>query len=156
MTKPLDLERFKALLAAYGARPERFPAAEREAALALLAASDEARALARAESMLDDAFVEAPRAELSPLLARRLAELPVRHARPERQSRFVTLWTALGWSAAAAVGVVWGARTEALDQANEPKAETASATSADQELEIDDEELVELALGAVAEGEEEP
>jgi hypothetical protein len=153
MTKPLDLERFKALLAAYGARPERFPDGERAAALVLLATSEEARTLARVEAPLDDIFAHAPAGELSPGLARKLAEVPIRHARPERRTRFVALWTALGWSAAAAFGVLWGARSEALDGAStDPAAETASVSNGPDESDpIDeaDEELVELALGAV-------
>lgn len=149
MTKPLDLERFKALLAAYGARPERFPDAERDAALALLQSSEEARTLARAESALDDVLALAPKPELSPGLSRRLAELPVVHARPERRSRWAPVFTALGWAAAAAFGVYWGAHTEAL--------ESASAVDESAEVAADEgEELMALALGALPQLEEEP
>jgi hypothetical protein len=160
MKKPLDLERFRALVAAYGARPERFPDGEREAALTLLATSEEARDLARAEAALDSVFLQAPAGELSPGLARRLAEVPIRHARPERRPRLVALWTALGWSAAAAFGVLWGARSEAVDGASaEHAAETTSVANGSNEpygLDETGEELVELALGAVVPLEEEP
>jgi hypothetical protein len=158
MTRPLDLERFKALLAAYGARPERFPETEREAALALLAVSEEARALARAESTLDDVFVRAPAAELSPALARKLAEIPIRRARVEKRSRLAPLATALGWAAAAAFGVIWGARTEALDSAAaDPATETSvRAASSSDAMDEADEELIALALGAVTPLEEDP
>jgi hypothetical protein len=157
MTKPLDLERFKELLAAYGGRPERFPDGEREAALALLATSEQARALSAAESALDDAFATVTASELSPSLARKLAELPVRHPRAERHSRFAQLFTGLGWAAAAAFGVIWGAHSEALDNANvNEAAETATASSSADELAEEDAELIELALGAVPQLEEEP
>ncbi|HYE00512.1 MAG TPA: hypothetical protein VEH84_14095, partial [Alphaproteobacteria bacterium] len=54
---PMDAARLRALLDAYGARPERWPPAERAAALALLAASAEARA-ARAEAAALDALLD--------------------------------------------------------------------------------------------------
>jgi ferric-dicitrate binding protein FerR (iron transport regulator) len=156
MTKPLELERFKALLAAYGARPERFPDRERDAALALLESSEEARSLARAESALDDVFAHPPGVELSPGLARKLAELPIRHARPERRSHLVALGSALGWAAAVAFGIVWGARSEALESATsgDIAAETATPGGSGDELLEDDAELVELALGVVPQLEE--
>lgn len=51
--KSMDLQRLSELLDAYGASRERWPAAEREAALSLLASSDAARALHRQAQMLD-------------------------------------------------------------------------------------------------------
>jgi hypothetical protein len=157
MTKSLHLERFKELLAAYGGKPERFPAEEREAALALLETSEEARALVAAEAELDDVFMTAAAPELSSNLARKLAELPVRHPRPEaRRSRFAGLFTALGWAAAAALGVIWGAHSEALDSAKGGDAAETTTSPNDGELREEDAELVELALGAVTQLEEEP
>jgi hypothetical protein len=153
MTTPLDLERFKALLAAYGARPERFPDGEREAALALLASSEVARDLARAEAALDDVFALAHAPELSPDLARKLAELPIRKAHPERRSRRAAWFTGLGWAAAAAFGIFWGARTEALESASgrgeSQEIATPATTGAADDLDEEDEELVELALGGL-------
>jgi ferric-dicitrate binding protein FerR (iron transport regulator) len=157
MTKPLDLERFKELLAAYGGKPERFPEREREAAFALLERSEEARALFAAESALDEVFAVAPAPELSSSLARKLAELPIRHPHAERRSRFAGLFTALGWAAAAAVGVIWGAHSEALDGAESgDTAETSTSSAASEDPLDDDAELVELALGEVTQLEEEP
>jgi hypothetical protein len=161
MTKPLDLERFKELLAAYGGRPERFPEREREAAVALLEGSEVARGLLVAESALDEVFAVAPAPELSSSLARKLAELPIRHPQAERRSRFAGLFTALGWAAAAAVGVIWGAHSEALDSAKSGNTAETSTSSAASEAPLDegadeDAELVELALGAVTQLEEEP
>ncbi len=162
MTEPLGLGRFKALLAAYGAQPERFPEAERDAALALLASSEEARALAQAESALDGVLALAPAPELSPALARKLAELPIRNPRAARRPRFTALWTALGWAAAAAFGVVWGAQSEALERASgDPSAETAApfatfVPSGEDETTEEDAELMALAVGALPQLEEEP
>jgi hypothetical protein len=154
MTKTLDLQRFKELLAAYGGRPERFPDGEREAALALLASSEDARALSAAESALDDAFATITAAELSPGLARKLAELPVRHPRAERRSRFAGLLTGLGWAAAAAFGVIWGGHSAALENAS--RGEAAETAASGDELAEEDAELIELALGALPQLEEEP
>lgn len=156
MTEPLDLERFKALLAAYGARPERFPKAEREAAVALLASSEEARTLAQAESALDDVFARAPAPELSAGLARKLAEIPIRSARPERRAPWAAVLTGFGWAAAAAFGVLWGAHTEALESASSGDESAELATPVTSDLDDDDEALIELALGAVAPLEEAP
>lgn len=50
----MTLDRLREILDAYGADQDRWPAAEREAVLALLAASPEARAAARAAMALDD------------------------------------------------------------------------------------------------------
>jgi hypothetical protein len=64
----MSLERLRRLLEAYGAAPARWPVAEREAALALLAASPEAQAAAaeavRLDVVLDRAPEPAPSAAL--------------------------------------------------------------------------------------------
>ena len=64
----VDHDRLEALLEAYGADPERWPAAERDQAVALLASSAEARALQREaatlDRMLDLAAPPAPSPEL--------------------------------------------------------------------------------------------
>lgn len=49
----MDLQRLSELLDAYGANPERWPVTERDAALALLASSGEARTQQRMAAMLD-------------------------------------------------------------------------------------------------------
>lgn len=73
----MSLDRFAALVEAYGAHPARWPAAERPTALALLEAAPEARALrdeaAALDELLDRATVPVP----SPALAGRiLAQAP--------------------------------------------------------------------------------
>jgi hypothetical protein len=64
----MNLTRLRDILDAYGADPRRWPAAERDAALALLSGSEEARALrdeaAALDTLLDTAQVPAPSPEL--------------------------------------------------------------------------------------------
>jgi hypothetical protein len=49
----MDIERFRVLVSAFGSDPRRWPAAERPAALALLASAAEAQKLAAEAQMLD-------------------------------------------------------------------------------------------------------
>lgn len=60
MPTEMTLDRFRRLLEAYGAAPKRWPAAEREAALALRDSSEQARALLTAGEALDSLLDEAP------------------------------------------------------------------------------------------------
>jgi hypothetical protein len=64
MTMLMTMDRLKTLLDAYGASPARWPAEERAAAEAMIAASDEARAAfaeaARLDSLLDRAAPPPP------------------------------------------------------------------------------------------------
>lgn len=90
MDREITLERFAAIVDAYGASPMRWPVAERGAAEALLAASTEARALLSDARMLDGmlavAPVEAPSAALVERLmaARpRAAAAPAATAKPQ-------------------------------------------------------------------------
>lgn len=85
----MPLDRFRALLDAYGAVPERWPEEERAAATALLADSGDARTLRREAAPFDDALdlVEAPAP--SPDLARRVEELVYERPATAAQ-RFVT------------------------------------------------------------------
>lgn len=109
-------KRLKQMLAAYGAQPRRWPEAEREAALALLAGSDEARRLleeARAIDRLLD-VVPAPEAALDAAsLAARLTERPQEAARPPIRATTrlrlpFMLPNLIGLAAAAAVGFFVG------------------------------------------------
>lgn len=82
----MELERFRSLLDAYGAAPERWPEEERAAATALLADSVDARTFLSEAALLDKALdlVEAPAP--SPELARRVEGLAHGYAiaRPQR------------------------------------------------------------------------
>ena len=76
----MNLERFTILIDAYGSDPRRWPAAERQAAQALLAASAEAQQLMR-EAASFDALLSAPPPAIEPsaaLKARVLAQVAPR------------------------------------------------------------------------------
>ena len=111
MNTDMDIERFNELIAAYGAEPRRWPGAEREAGLALLARSPEAReahARARDTDALLDTLALHP---TPPQLRRRLLEQAPAARRTWREA-FATLWRDLGgWQLAGptlAAGLVLG------------------------------------------------
>jgi hypothetical protein len=83
---PMSLDRFRMLLDSYGARADRWPDSERQAALALLASSQEAERLCRNAARVDAAIdllpAEPPSSEL---MARVLAGAP--GARPAPLTR---------------------------------------------------------------------
>lgn len=93
----MAMERFRALLDAHGARPERWPAGEREAATALSLASADARAaLAEAEALdllLDGLGAPEPSAEL---VDRVMGAAPVAMPQPRPRRRPGKLSRALG------------------------------------------------------------
>lgn len=108
--KAMTLERFGELAAAYGAKLERWPDAEQRAAAALLESSAEARELLGGEAWLDGELSGQAPLELNGAFARKLAEIPLRN--PQRSWSLFRRWLwapALGWSMAAALGVVLGA-----------------------------------------------
>src|SRR5690606_40615752 len=69
---PIDLERLATLLDAYGGDPQRWPEAERDAALALIAASADARRLHDEARRLDALLDALPAATPSPDLEERI------------------------------------------------------------------------------------
>lgn len=80
----MNLERFAALIEAYGTDPRRWPAAERLAAQSLLAASAEAQRLVR-EAETFDALLAMPLPSIEPsaaLRSRIMAQLPARPKAP--------------------------------------------------------------------------
>lgn len=105
----MNTERFETLIAAYGAEPARWPAAEREAARAFMQANRSAAERMLFEARMIDAMLDAaPRAEAGhDLRARILAAAP-----KERAARGFSLagwWKAgAGLVAACAVGAVAG------------------------------------------------
>jgi len=99
--------RLHAIIDAYGADPARWPAAERDAALALLVRSPEARRHHDAAAGLDAALDASPVEVPSPALAAR-----VLRATPRRRPVRVGRWAAAPL-AAAAVLVLWLVRSPA-------------------------------------------
>jgi hypothetical protein len=128
---PITLPRFEALLAAYGARLERWPDGERDAVHALLETSEEARALALEQRTMDVLFlVHAPK--LSPGLLQRLDAIPEQgHVSLfARRLNVRGMWApVLGWAAVAAFGLWLGARSAG---------ETATGHAAADSLELDE------------------
>lgn len=105
----MTLERLRTLLDAYGASPERWPPAERERALVLLAESTEARRLRDAARGLDALLDLVPARQPSPVLVERtLAGAPA--GRRHRRHRYARRWriaAALVPLAAAAAAALW-------------------------------------------------
>lgn len=96
MSKTMTLDRLLALIAAYGGKPAKWPAAERAAAEALLARSPEARAALAEAEPLDTLLDAVPALAPSPALrAAVLASMP-QTARPGRGSRWQGLRDLLG------------------------------------------------------------
>jgi hypothetical protein len=138
---PLPQTRFLALLEAYGARPERWPEHERNAAIELLDTSESARVLAREQHSLD-AWLSVPdTAKISADLNRRLNAIPEQCGRAllVRPLRVRALWLpALGWAAAATVGIWLGARSATTDRyvVNSDDTEQAAAQTENERLAI--------------------
>lgn len=86
----VTLERLAQLLDAYGGEPARWPEAERESALQLIAADPRAEALQRTALELDGALdLHVLPVVADARLRARVLEIPIRHPRDER---------AHGWS----------------------------------------------------------
>lgn len=154
MTEPLSFERFGALLEAYGARPDLWPEAEREAALALRDASAEARALFDAEVALDASFAALPEPELAPNFLRRLNEVPVHAVQKRRWFSFRAAWIpAVSWAFAAVLGVGLGFTTQPFDTEDADATTTVAAIDSAAANGFDtadvDEDLSALTLGAL-------
>jgi hypothetical protein len=114
----LSQSRFRALLAAYGARPEYWPERERKAAIELLESSETARALAREQQALDTWLTMSSPPALPTKLVEHLNAVPEKRGTVllARRLHIRALWVpALGWAAAAAVGIWLGARSAGAD-----------------------------------------
>lgn len=108
----MTIERFAALLDAYGANSRRWPAIEREAAQSLIAADPRARALLAETEALDAVLDADPAPHVSPeLRARVLAAAPTpSQARRWALAAWARLWApGAGLAAAAVAGVMFGA-----------------------------------------------
>lgn len=121
-------DRFAALVAAHGADPARWPPAERAAALALLDASAEARAVTARERALDAALSAVPPPPApSAALAARIAALAPDTDLPGLWREIAALfggWRLAGTALAAcvAVGVLLGASLPVNSGGGDPTA----------------------------------
>jgi len=156
---PLSLERFRALIAAYGARPELWPDTERAAALALRDASAEARSLFDEEAALDATLGALPEPDVSPELLRRLTEVPLRAPQKRRWFALPGMWIpALSWAFAAVLGLGLGFSTEPLEtddaDATTVAAVDSAAPASSDTASPGEEDVSALALDALDEFEE--
>jgi len=143
---PMTLDRFRELAAAYGAKLERWPESERASASRLLESSAAALSILRDEQALDEELGLAEPAALSPAFERKLAEIPVRHPQRALSPFKRWLWAPLlGWSVAAALGLVLGAGF--ADTNDVPTAAATAELSADEAIDA-------LALGDITDWEE--
>jgi ferric-dicitrate binding protein FerR (iron transport regulator) len=146
----LTNERLEALLSAYGADLTRFPDKERARAARTLERSPAARAMFEHERAFDSAFQSVATPELSPELARRLAEVPLRA--PQRRFAlpgFRWVVPGLGWAVALSIGLFVGMN----DAANEGVGSTEGAAELEVEADAepgDDDDLA-LMLGSLDE-----
>lgn len=101
----MTAERLAEILAAYGAHPERWPEAEREAALRLLATDDGAARLARAAAALDARLGRyvVPAVD-SAMIGRAIAAIPARGVR----SILGKWWVGAAFAGAGAAGMAVG------------------------------------------------
>ncbi len=151
--QPISIDRFRTLLDAYGATADRWPEVEREAALALVARSAEARTMMDDARKLDDLLDSLPVADPSPELAGRiLAAAPVAAPQlpPHRRSSwfrrsFGTLWPELPtWRPAAALaaslacGLVTGAFLPAEEIGLGQQTDLSAFVLFDLDLDIDE------------------
>jgi len=154
----LSLERFRALVAAYGGRLEVWPEHEAHSARELVAVSAEARALLTAEAELDRAFelASAP-PEVPARLLRRLNEVPLRTPQRRVFWPFGRAWVpALGWAFAAALGISWGLFSppfETTEPDTAPIVASAGVTSHEAPAASED-DFAALARGTLVEFEE--
>jgi hypothetical protein len=127
MQEPMTMERFRAIVEAYGASPAHWPADERAHAQAFLALHAEARALVNQEAMLDRLLDAVPAALPSAALRERL--LPRRLPRPGAAwplRIFAALWpdASSPWpagvlAASTALGIFIGVATPTIEVASE-------------------------------------
>jgi hypothetical protein len=107
--RAIDAARFRELLSAYGADFARWPESEVASARAFLATSRDAARWLEEERNLDAMLDAVPSVDASPLLLRKVAEIPVRHPRDGWLSALARARTwIIGAAAMAAMGLVVG------------------------------------------------
>jgi hypothetical protein len=156
---PLSIERFRALVAAYGGRLEVWPEHEAASAREFVAASAEARALLAAEAELDRLLAaESVPPEVPARLLRRLNEVPIRAPQKRVLWPFGRAWVpALGWAFAGALGIGWGLFSppfEASELETTPAVMSASGSAREATAAEPDDDISALAGGTLVEFEE--
>lgn len=151
MNATMTPTRFRALAEAYGGAIDRWPEAERRAARELLLRDPGLRAVLDAESELDTLFAESEGEgePLDPALASRLAALPERSPQPFPFRPRTLVLPALGWAAAAGLGLWLGTSFEMPGLGPESETGTEAALVA----EGDEPTVLELAAGDFGLGE---
>jgi hypothetical protein len=122
MTQPpktCSLARFEQLIDAYGGEAERWPSAERAAALALLHSEPRARALQATALRLDAQLGQVYAAEPSAQLRARVLEVPIRHAREPARTRYSGLRLMLLALVPCVLGFVSGAWIQAQSDSDD-------------------------------------
>jgi hypothetical protein len=127
----LSIERFQALVEAYGGDLERFPQRERAGARELLRRDAAAQRLVQAARAFDLVLEEA-RLDVSPALLERLSAIPRQHAQGASVVRLLPFRSAKQTWLAAAAAVVLGLLGEyASDQPSYDGADLSALTFAD-------------------------
>lgn len=119
-SKTCTLARFEQLLEAYGGEPERWPSAERDAALRLLQSEPRARALQTAALQLDAQLGELLMPEPSAQLRARVLEVPIRHARQPARARYAGFRWMLLALVPCVLGFVSGAWIQTQNESEDP------------------------------------
>jgi hypothetical protein len=110
------------------------------------------------DAALDAALRELPVPPLPAELSARLQSIP-QHTNVRRFPVRKMAWSAFGWAAAAAVGLLLGAQsvgTEASGEAAALEAASGEASGVANDWASEEDEAIELAIGSFAEFEEEP
>lgn len=160
-TRNTALTRLRAVVAAYGAHPDRWPAAERDALRALLATSTDAQAVVAAEIPLDCALARLDPPAPSEALTARLTRWPLPRAAdaPRRGAGIRSVMpVAAAAAAAVAVAIGWLAWTAPPDDGPPPTmaapaGDIAEVEPADQiEIAIVDEAMTPIGVAAAQPG----
>ncbi len=130
----LSIERFQALVEAYGGDIERFPQRERAGARELLRRDEAAKKLVQAARAFDSVLEEA-RLDVTPSLMERLSSIPREYTQAAPVARLLpfrsTRTTWLAAAAAVLLGLLGGEYVSYEDGANVVSADVSALTFAD-------------------------
>jgi hypothetical protein len=132
----LSLERFSALVEAYGGELSRFPERERAAAKELLRSSREAQQLLAAASVFDSLLASAKLDLPSPELERELAQIPARFPQQRSKLRLLPFRTPARAGLAAAAAVLLGLLGGQLNPVDAPSTDSNDSLSTGDQADI--------------------